>query len=236
MRYLATLLIAVALLMVLSSRADAGLVEQLRTGNSYIRSTLEPSSWEKDNFRKYMREQDSTPDFKVYVTWKTWIQIWSGASSAEQAIDSMFEYCRERDRKCRIYAIGETVVAGYSQNKLADVIEAYNLRVSGIKPTTSTKREFERDKVNETVAAVARQQPKSTTQSGGLNILDAPYVTLKNANVRERPDIESGRVTMLAKGTHVTALGRVENGNWYLVARDGEKLGYVFGSFIAETE
>ena len=61
-------------------------------------------------------------------------------------------------------------------------------------------------------------------------------MALKNANVRERPDVESTQVATLSKGSEVTALGKVKDKNWYLVSRDGKKLGYVFGTLLSELE
>ena len=69
-----------------------------------------------------------------------------------------------------------------------------------------------------------------------LETLDAPYVAIKNANVRKLPTTKSARVATLSKGSEVTALGKVKGENWYLVARDGKELGYVFGSLMAEAE
>lgn len=92
-----------------------------------------------------------------------------------------------------------------------------------------TKAEYERITGRHTAAASVAYFPD-------LEILDAPYVTLKEANVREAPDIDSIRVKTLAKGAEVTALAKVRDSNWYLISRDGERLGYVFGSLIAEAE
>ena len=69
-----------------------------------------------------------------------------------------------------------------------------------------------------------------------LTTIDAPYVVPKNANVRERPDVESERVGVLPKGTEVTVLGKVKGKNWYLVSRDGQRLGYVYGALLDEIE
>jgi hypothetical protein len=57
---------------------------------------------------------------------------------------------------------------------------------------------------------------------------------VKNANVREQPDVQSSRVATLPIGSEITALAKVKDKNWYLVAREGEKLGYVFGTLLAE--
>ena len=75
---------------------------------------------------------------------------------------------------------------------------------------------------------------QSETSATTLEILDAPYIALKTANVRARPNINAPRVATLAKGSEVTVLGKVENLQWYLVARGGKALGYVFAPLMVE--
>lgn len=69
-----------------------------------------------------------------------------------------------------------------------------------------------------------------------LEPLDAPYVAIKNANVRAQPNVQSDRVDGLRKGERITALGRVAGTKWILVARAGERLGYVYGALLAEAD
>ncbi len=69
-----------------------------------------------------------------------------------------------------------------------------------------------------------------------LEDIFSSYTAIKNANVRELPTAKSPQVGTLPKGSEVTALGKVTGKNWYLVARDGKELGYVFGSLIAEAD
>jgi len=101
--------------------------------------------------------------------------------------------------------------------------------------TQTTKAEYDRLK-NKKSATVASKTPEPKAATPELDVLDAPYVALKNANVRERPDVKSPRVTTLSKGSEITALGKVRDKNWYLVARDGKELGYVFGTLLGEPE
>ena len=148
MRYILALIIAVPLLAV-SLEADAGLVEDLRSGKSNVRAEIELSPWGKEMYRKYMHGLKSNPDYKAFVTYRggDWIQGWSGSASAEQAIKESLKYCKEKrptGAQCRVYAVGHTVVAGYSQKKLADAIEAYQLEVSGSKTTTKSTTSSER--------------------------------------------------------------------------------------------
>ena len=66
-----------------------------------------------------------------------------------------------------------------------------------------------------------------------LAVMDEIFVAIKNANVREQPNIKAARVGRLAKGVSVTVLAKVADAEWYLVARDGERLGYVFAPLLA---
>jgi uncharacterized caspase-like protein len=67
---------------------------------------------------------------------------------------------------------------------------------------------------------------------GDLEPVEAIYVTLKNANVREAPTVRSAMVATLARGTQVHVAGRLKGRNWYLVERGGEPLGYVYGDLL----
>jgi len=138
------------------------------------------------------------------------------ASSRTQETSSTLKFCRRRD---------------------GGVHQTWNSCDPG---EEITKAEFNRLKRGKTIAVVESKnsEPETSNQikKSVLDVLDAPYVTLKNANVRERPDVESTRVTTLPKGSEVTALGKVKSSNWYLISRDGKKLGYVLGSLIGDAE
>ncbi len=58
------------------------------------------------------------------------------------------------------------------------------------------------------------------------------YVLRRNGNVRLAPTTTARRLTTLARGTRVKALGRDNATDWYLVARDGVVLGYVYGPLL----
>ena len=74
-------------------------------------------------------------------------------------------------------------------------------------------------------AAVAVADPE-------LEPLDAPFRVRSAANVRAAPAVTAARVGGLSTGERVTALGKVRDGNWYLVERDGERMGFVFGPLL----
>ncbi len=64
-----------------------------------------------------------------------------------------------------------------------------------------------------------------------LVVMDEGFVAVKSANVRAEPSIEADRVARLSKGEIVTVLGF--EADWFLVAREGERLGFVFASLLA---
>ena len=97
-------------------------------------------------------------------------------------------------------------------------------------PKVEERRKVEREAERRKQERIAREH----TAPPELDAIDAPYVALKNANVREQPDAKSPHVTTLSKGSEITALGKVKGKNWYLVSRDGKKLGYVFGPLLSE--
>ncbi len=93
----------------------------------------------------------------------------------------------------------------------------------------------------ETVEAPPRDAPipaaaATAPQAPDLEPLDEDYVALRNTNVRARPEVTSDRLARIAKGQMVTALGRVKGTNWMLVARDGKRLGYVYGPRLRPAE
>jgi hypothetical protein len=88
-----------------------------------------------------VRNQKSAPDYKaVVITRDIYGMIWSWQAdvSAEKAVENALKHCREKENQsCDVFAVGDNIVQGHSQAELADAIEAYQLEVSGTKPTTS---------------------------------------------------------------------------------------------------
>ena len=85
------------------------------------------------------------------------------------------------------------------------------------------------------VRAAPPAAPMAVSDSD-LRPIDAPYVTLKNANVRAAPAVAAQRVATLPAGTRITALGRVRGKDWILVERDDRRLGYVYAPLLAPAE
>jgi formylglycine-generating enzyme required for sulfatase activity len=69
-----------------------------------------------------------------------------------------------------------------------------------------------------------------------LEPVEATYVAVKNANVREQPTVRSATVTMLSRGAQVHVAGKVRGQNWYLVERDDQPLGYVYAELLQDAE
>lgn len=65
-----------------------------------------------------------------------------------------------------------------------------------------------------------------------LEPLDTRFRVRAAANVRSAPDLTASRVTGLRGGEIVTALAKVSGQDWFLVERDGERLGFVFGALL----
>lgn len=82
-------------------------------------------------------------------------------------------------------------------------------------------------------AAVAQKEAPRPEQPPALEPVDQRYVATKNANVRSKPNVRAALIETLPKGAVITALGRVRDADWFLIARDGEQLGYVFAPLVA---
>jgi peptidoglycan hydrolase-like protein with peptidoglycan-binding domain len=69
-----------------------------------------------------------------------------------------------------------------------------------------------------------------------LKPIDETFVAVKPANVRAAPKVTADLVDMLTIGDRIDVLGRLPREDWYLVAREGEPIGYVVvGQLASET-
>ena len=113
----------------LATKAEAGLIEDLRSGKSDVKASSTSAYYL--GIVRYWKQQKSAPDFKAIVTARSNSYALHGAGSAEQAVEAAIRYCKEQGggrTRCEVYAAGDAVVEGYSQDELADAIEAYNSR------------------------------------------------------------------------------------------------------------
>ena len=117
---------------VYSYKAEADLIGDLRNGTSDITATSTTGAWM--GIIGYWKKQKSAPDFKAIVTARDKFFGWEQAGSAELAVEGAIKYCKEHGggrTRCEVYAIGDEIVEGYTQAKLAEAIESYNRKLSG---------------------------------------------------------------------------------------------------------
>ncbi len=85
-------------------------------------------------------------------------------------------------------------------------------------------------------ATPPRPAPLALEPEPELEPVEAIFVAVKNTNVRKRPSVRSPKVAVLKRGSEIHVAGKVVGANWYLVERDEEPLGYVFGELLGEPE
>jgi len=77
---------------------------------------------------------------------------------------------------------------------------------------------------------------KGVAPSSSLLLIGKTYEAKKNANLRAGPGTKHPIVGGLAKGVKMTAVGKVEQSDWIMVAIDGKVIGYVFASLVAPSK
>ena len=126
----AAIVSALAATLFLAPQADAGLVEDLRSGKSNVRAVSQVGP--VMGLLKSVNDMRPKQDFKAIAysgMYTRTTQGVYGAYSAEQAIETALEMCEKAvGNSCFIYAVGDQVVTGYTQKELADEIEAYDPR------------------------------------------------------------------------------------------------------------
>jgi peptidoglycan hydrolase-like protein with peptidoglycan-binding domain len=90
-----------------------------------------------------------------------------------------------------------------------------------------------------TTTANNQPQPTAPAQTPPVDIntvvaslepIDESFVAVKPAKVRTEPNVTADLVETLAVGDHIQVLGRLPGEDWYVVARDGQPIGYVVKS------
>ena len=169
----------VALLFFPGTAFAGSLVDELRSGNSDIKAANTNHNYY--GIIRYYQKSKIWPDFKVVVDGVTRIYGWQGASSAENAVEEGINYCKgQKSGACRIYSLGETVVQGYSQNKLADAIEAYQLKV--------VDKNIKQDLANNLYCKTSygfAYKPYLRCESTDTQISKSEFIRLKNKNKEE---------------------------------------------------
>ncbi len=150
MRYIIALIIALPLLMAASLEAEAGLVEDLRSGKSDVRAATTQGSY--GGIVSYWRKMISQPNFKAIVSARSNGYAVVGRHSAEAAVEGAIKKCQESGggvTRCEVYTVGDTIVQGHSQTELADAIEAYQLKLPlGRRPASAFKMGYCKTKDN----------------------------------------------------------------------------------------
>jgi formylglycine-generating enzyme required for sulfatase activity len=76
--------------------------------------------------------------------------------------------------------------------------------------------------------------PRSRQLEAGLQPVEATYVAVKDALVRDAPAVGGAGVLSLAAGTEIYVAGKTADGKWLKVERQGESLGYVYAPLLQE--
>ncbi len=136
----AAILTIVAASLFFAPPANAGLVEDLRSGKSNVRAVSHVGL--VYGLLNALKELKRYPDFKAMAysgPYTTTSQAVYGAYSAQQAIETALEMCtKEAGSTCFVYAVGDQIVTGYTQEELADEIAAYDPAISGKTYSTSS--------------------------------------------------------------------------------------------------
>jgi uncharacterized caspase-like protein len=79
-----------------------------------------------------------------------------------------------------------------------------------------------------------RPPPAAKPPAPELTPVEAAFVALRNANVRETPSTDSAIRTTLAAGSEVYVPARTPDGQWLQVTEDGQALGFVFAPLLQD--
>lgn len=82
--------------------------------------------------------------------------------------------------------------------------------------------------------ARARVPPKPAKATATIVELDQNRVALKALNVRSGPGASFAKVSRFERGAAIDVTGKVRGKNWYRIALEGGKTGYVFGGLLGD--
>jgi uncharacterized caspase-like protein len=87
----------------------------------------------------------------------------------------------------------------------------------------------------QSAAAAVPAPPPAPAPGIELEPIDAPYIAIKNANVRREPSVRSPTVATLHRGTQVNVAAKVKDDDWYLIEDDnGYSVGYVYAELLQD--
>ncbi|WP_417810710.1 SH3 domain-containing protein [Thalassospira alkalitolerans] len=120
------------------------------------------------------------------------------------------------------------------QNTTTQTLDAGNdgEKVTWKNPDTGASAEIVPTNTRQVTAKVEVQRPKIIASPVGMMIVGEERVVAKGANVRAAPTIEADILTGLKAGDRVNAVGSVDDGNWYLIGRNGKAIGYVYHTLL----
>lgn len=101
------------------------------------------------------------------------------------------------------------------------------------------------EQVQGNIRAVRTRQETRNMQMARVKTVDAPenmkligtiheVIKASAVNVRKGPSTQRPIITTVKRGTHLTAVGEVNNGKWILVAKDGTSFGYIYHTLLKE--
>lgn len=83
------------------------------------------------------------------------------------------------------------------------------------------------------IQVAATETEPSVSEPPEVEPVAGDYFSVKLSNVRAAPTTASAKIGMVKPGQELDILGKVRNRNWYLLGRDGQPYGYVYGNLIA---
>jgi peptidoglycan hydrolase-like protein with peptidoglycan-binding domain len=153
-------------------------------------------------------QRTETLDATGYLTETTLARLATKAGAREQELAVAEQRAAEERAKQQLAA------EQAAEERAAQQQAAAAAGQPELPPPTSATHDF--------VAAVATLQP-----------IDEAFVAVKPANVRAEPTVTADLVAALNVGESIDVLGRLPGEDWYVVARDGQPIGYVVLSQLA---
>lgn len=73
---------------------------------------------------------------------------------------------------------------------------------------------------------------RKVVETPTLELIGKPYQAKSAANVRAAPSADAEVLAGVQEHERFNVVGKVEDGSWYLISRDGRSIGYVHGNLI----
>lgn len=83
------------------------------------------------------------------------------------------------------------------------------------------------------LAQAKKKKPASKAKPVTIVAEKAPYVILRDINVRGRPNTKSKRIGRIRRGTLIQSTGRARGTGWIQVRTDKDQLGFVYSNMAA---